>query len=240
MKRWIAAVLLLILVLSGCGKEISETVPNEWEMMHSCISLEVLTEKRDFGGFTAGPAGEAESIRQLVGAVLEQYPRGFPDQWGRVEILLVGDLTGTDAFAGGRYAGFTQRTEDGWRMVLDAGRCDAGTIHHEIAHILDGILTGAGVLTESEWMELCPPGFAYGGGNFEDYPDFFADAYAMTDIREDRARTFEEAMLQGPGVYADRPALWLKLEGFSRAIRAHFDTSGWPDKAPWELALGEK
>ena len=86
-------------------------------------------------------------------------------------------------------------------------------------------------------MDLCPPGFSYGGGDYADYPDFFADAYAMTDIREDRARTFEEAMLQGPGVYRDRPALWLKLEAFSRAIRAHFDTDGWPEKTAWELAL---
>lgn len=235
MKRVIAGVLLLLLAFSGCSKEIGETVANESNPTFSCISIETLTEFRDLGGFTAGPAGDAEAARRLVYGALEQYPQGFPDQWGDVQILLVGELTGTDAFAGGRYAGFTQRTEGGWLLVLDADRCNAGTIHHEIAHILDGILTEAGLLTE--WLDLCPPGFSYGGGDYADYPDFFADAYAMTDIREDRARTFEEAMLLGPGVYRDRPALWLKLEAFSRAIRAHFDTDGWPEKTAWELAL---
>ena len=235
MKRIIAGVLLLLLVFSGCGKEIGETVANESEATFSCISIEMLTEFRDFGSFTAAPAGDTEAARQLVCGALEQYPEGFPEQWGEVRILLVRELTGTDAFAGGRYAGFTQRTEGGWLLVLDADRCNAGTVHHEIAHILDGILTEAGLLTE--WMDLCPPGFSYGGGNFDDYPDFFADAYAMTDIREDRARTFEEAMLRGPGVYADRPALWLKLDCLCRAIRAHFDTAGWPAETAWELAL---
>ena len=235
MKRVIAGVLLLLLAFSGCSKEIGETVANESGTTFSCISIEMLTEFRDFGSFAAAPAGDAEAARRLVHGALEQYPEGFPEQWGQVEILLVGELTGRADFAGERYAGFTQRVGDGWLMVLDAKRCDAGTVHHEIAHILDGILTEAGLLTE--WLDLCPPGFSYGGENFDDYPDFFADAYAMTDIREDRARTFEEAMLLGPGVYRDRPALWLKLDCLSRAIRAHFDTDGWPEKTAWELAL---
>ena len=80
-------------------------------------------------------------------------------------------------------------------------------------------------------------GFSYGDGNFEDYPDFFADEYAMENMKEDRARTFEDAMLYGAGVYEDKPALWLKLEAFSRAIRAHFDTETWPDKTLWEQAM---
>ena len=235
MKRVIAGVLLLLLVFSGCGKEIGETVANESGTTFSCISIEMLTEFRDFGSFAAAPAGDAEAARRLVHGALEQYPEGFPEQWGQVEILLVGELTGRADFAGERYAGFTQRVGDGWLMVLDAERCDAGTVHHEIAHILDGILTDAGLLTG--WMDLCPQGFSYGAGDWSEYPDFFADAYAMTDIREDRARTFEEAMLRGPGVYADRPALWLKLDCLSRAIRAHFDTAGWPAETVWELAL---
>ena len=223
--------LILVLVLAGCGAVSQETISTV-----SDLTVEILTVERDFGGFTAAPLADGASAELLVRAVLAQYPAGFADQWGQVQILLVSGLRGTGHFAGGDYAAFTQRFGDGWRMVLDGDRLTAGTVHHEIAHILDGILTEAGVLTEDDWMALCPTGFAYGPEQTL-YPDFFVDAYAMTDLREDRARTFEAAILRGPGAYADAPALWLKLEYFSRAIRTHFDTTLWPEKTLWELAL---
>ena len=224
MKRLMALVLALLL-LAGCSSE--------------SLAIEALDKDRDFGAFraTAPTVAEANRGYALVHSALSCYPEGFPEQWGRVHILLVRDLTGEEQFTGGHFAGFTQKTDDGWLMVLDAGRCDTGTVHHEIAHILDGILTEAGALTEAEWTSFCPRVFSYGNGDFEAYPDFFADAYAMENMKEDRARTFEDAMLFGAGVYEDKPALWLKLEYFSRAIRAHFDTEGWPEKTIWEQAL---
>ena len=230
MKRLIG--LLLVLALAGCAAVPSETIstgPN--------VSVEFLTDAQDFGGFTASPPVDGESAQILVRAVLAQYPAGFAEQWGDVQILLVSELRGTDTFAGGDYAGFTQRIGDGWRMVLDVDRVTAGIVHHEIAHILDGILTEAGLLTEEGWLVYCPGGFSYGAQNWADYPDFFVDAYAMTDIREDRARTFQEAICRGPGAYADSPALWLKLSLFSESIREWFDTEGWPEKTIWELGL---
>ena len=44
-------------------------------------------------------------------------------------------------------------------------------------------------------------------------------------------------MLYGSGIYEDKPALWLKLNCFASAIRAHFDTTNWPEKTLWEQAL---
>ncbi len=238
MKRLFPGIIAGILLLFGCGKEIAETIPIATDGEKSCINVCVLDGARDFGSFAAQPPGAlAEEARVLVETVLDQYPAGFASQWGAVEILLAAELTGEEGFAGRGYAGFTQRSGEGWLMVLDAEACNAGTVHHEIAHILDGILTDAGALTEAEWMSFCPGGFTYGQGEWADYPDFFADAYAMENIREDRARTFEDAVLYGEGIYDDRPALWLKLECFSRAIRSHFDTEGWPEKTLWELAL---
>ena len=224
MKRLIALVLAMLL-LAGCASE--------------SLAIEALDKVRDFGAFRASapdPA-DAERAEELIRGVLGQYPEGFPEQWGRVNILLVGGLTGEEQFTGGHFAGFTQKTDDGWLMVLDAERCDEGTVHHEIAHILDGILTEAGALTEEDWTAFCPSTFSYGNGDFGDYPDFFADEYAMENMKEDRARTFEDAMRYGAGVYEDKPALWLKLECFSRAIRTHFDTENWPEKTAWEQAL---
>ena len=224
MKR-LLALGLAILLLTGCAS--------------GSLTIDVLDQARDFGAFRASAPTVADANRAhtLVEAALACYPEGFSEQWGQVNILLVGSLTGEDQFTGGHFAGFTQKTDDGWLMVLDAERCDAGTVHHEIAHILDGILTESGALTGEEWLSFCPGGFSYGDGNFDDYPDFFADEYAMENIQEDRARTFEDAMLFGAGVYEDKPALWLKLEAFSRAIRAHFDTEDWPEKTAWEQAL---
>lgn len=224
MKRLMALV-LAILLLAGCSSE--------------SLAIEALDKDRDFGAFraTAPTVAEANRGYALVHSALSCYPGGFPEQWGGVNILLVRDLTGEEQFTGGHFAGFTQKTDEGWLMVLDAGRCDTGTVHHEIAHILDGILTEAGALTEAEWTSFCPSTFSYGNGDFGDYPDFFADEYAMENMKEDRARTFEDAMLFGAGVYEDKPALWLKLEYFSRTIRTHFDTENWPEKTAWEQAL---
>ena len=224
MKR-LMVLILTVLLLGGCAGE--------------SLTIDTLDKDRDFGAFHASaPSVEAANrAYALVQDALGCYPEGFVEQWGQVNILLVGDLTGEEQFADGHFAGFTQRTDTGWLMVLDAERCSAGTVHHEIAHILDGILTESGALTEADWMAFCPGGFSYGSGNFGDYPDFFADAYAMESMKEDRARTFEEAMLYGAGVYEDSPALWLKLETFSRAIRAQFDTEDWPVKTLWEQAM---
>ena len=221
----LAVLVLAILFLTGCGG--------------GSLAIEALDKDRDFGAFHASAPNVAQANRgwALVEEALACYPEGFVEQWGRVNILLVSDLTGEEQFSGGHFAGFTQRTGDGWLMVLDAQRCDIGTVHHEIAHILDGILTQSGALTEEEWMAFCPRSFFYGDGTWEDYPDFFTDEYAMENIKEDRARTFEDAMLYGAGVYADKPALWLKLNCFSAAIRAHFDTTDWPEKTHWEQAL---
>lgn len=238
MKRSAYLVLTLVLLLFGCGKEIAGTIPNESETLKSCIMVRSLEAETDFGKFTASvPSGAEAEARRLVESALECYPAGLLEQLGEVEILLAGNLTGESEFAHGSYAGFTQRTEEGWLVVLDAERADIGTVHHEIAHILDGILTEVGALTEEEWMEFCPDGFVYGEGEWAVYADFFVDAYAMTDRKEDRARVFEAAVQGGPGVFDDRPALWLKLEYFSRAIRGYFDTEGWPPKTAWELAL---
>ena len=224
MKR-LMVLILTVLLLGGCAGE--------------TLTIDFLDKDRDFGAFHASAPNVAAANRgwALVQDALGCYPEGFAEQWGRVNILLVSDLTGEEQFSGGHFAGFTQRTPRGWLMVLDAQRCDIGTVHHEIAHILDGILTQAGALTEEEWLSFCPSSFSYGDGTWEDYPDFFADEYAMENIKEDRARTFEDAMRYGAGVYEDKPALWLKLNCFASAIRAHFDTSGWPEKTLWEQAL---
>ena len=227
MKRLLMLLLTLVL-LWGCTAE-----PEQ-----SAIRIAPLEEVRDFGGFTAQLPGEQEAqARAMVESALAQYPRSLLEQLGPVEILLAGELTGYDRFEGGSYAGFTQRLEDGWRVVISAPAAHPGTVHHELGHILDSVLTAAGRLPEEEWSSRNPPGFRYGTGDWEAYSDFFADAYAMTDLTEDRAAVFEAAVMGGEGVFDGKSPLWLKLYTFSEAIRAHFNTDGWPSTTVWELAL---
>lgn len=223
MKRLFAAALALIFLLCGCARPLIPVRPVE--------------SPTDFGKFTADAPGDTADAEALIAAALERYPESLLQQLGPVEILLVSNLTGEENFAHGHYAGFTQRTTEGWQIILDVDAATAGTVHHELAHILDSLLTEAGALTEEDWLALCPSSFRWGDTNWSDYPDFFCDEYAMTNIREDRARTFEDAMQLGPGVYADSPALWLKLELFSRALREHFGSADWPAKTAWEAAL---
>lgn len=235
MKRWVLGTLLLgMLLFCGCKNSVNEPLPTG----SGSLTVRAAGEAMDFGDFSAcAPGQEAREGIELVEAVLAQYPAGLMEQLGPVEILLVGELTGEGRFEGGHYAGFTQRVPEGWRMVLDAERFHTGTVHHEMAHILDGILTEAGALAEEEWMGYCPSGFSYGQQNWEEYGDFFVDAYAMTDLKEDRASVFEAAVMGGEGAFAGKSALWLKLYCFSGAIRAHFDTTLWPATTIWELAL---
>jgi hypothetical protein len=233
MKR-LFALLLMLLTLWGCGPAVPEEPPG---LLPDNIQITFLKESRDFGGFTAAVSGgEAERIRALAESALAEYPHGLLEQLGTVEILLTGNLTGEGQFAGGSYAGFTQKTESGWRMVLSAA-CHSGTVHHELGHILDGILTDAGRLSEAQWQKLNPSGFRYGSGDWEGVSEFFADPYAMTNLTEDRAAVFEAAVMGGQGAFDGKSPLWLKLYTFSEAIRGHFDTDGWPAAAVWELAL---
>lgn len=237
MKRFFA-LLSALLMLCGCAS----AVPEETEgPLPANIQIAPLEGERSFSGFTVRSPGEgAAEVRAMVEAALGEYPSGLLAQLGSVEILLAEALNGEGQFAGGSYAGFTQQTGDGWRMVLDITACHTGTIHHELAHIIDGILTAAQRLPEADWMELNPPGFQYGTGDWEAYSDFFAEAYSMENILEDRASVFEAAVMGGIGTFDGKSPLWLKLHTFAQAIRAHFDTQGWPAAAIWELALRGK
>lgn len=76
MKRLIVWAMVLGLLLSGCGAadSVSET-----EGMGSHITLTLLQEERDFGGFVGSPCDDGKEAQALVWEVLGQYPAGFAD-----------------------------------------------------------------------------------------------------------------------------------------------------------------
>ena len=106
MKR-LMVLILTVLLLGGCAGE--------------SLTIDPLDKDRDFGAFHAAAPSVEEANRAyaLVQDALGCYPEGFAEQWGRVNILLVSSLTGEEQFAHGQFAGFTQRTEDGWEIFYE-------------------------------------------------------------------------------------------------------------------------
>ena len=49
--------------------------------------------------------------------------------------------------------------------------------------------------------------------------------------------TMEKAMMLERAVFDANPGLMSKLRYYCACIRDSFDTTGWPEKAPWEMLL---
>ena len=61
--------------------------------------------------------------------------------------------------------------------------------------------------------------------------------YACTNSTEDRAMLMEEAMQGKINSFKGKEGLTNKLIYYSEGIRDNFDTTGWPEKLPWEEVL---
>lgn len=68
---------------------------------------------------------------------------------------------------------------------------------------------------------------------------YFVWSYACTFPTEDRATMMESAMSYDAGTMAWNPGLLNKLKYYSQCIRDCFDTTGWPETLPWEIALAD-
>lgn len=279
--RRLVWLLVLTAVLSGCAvgsgngapRETAAptTVPTEESVPEPEAKARALEEQygftillgeqcdTEFDHFTAQQVTDPEWIGrtlQTLALALSQYPQGLIQQlpYGdiqRVEIQLVGALTGTGDYAAGEYGAFTQPEGQVYRMVVDVYANTAATWWHEFSHIIDSRLAydaahrpGA-LFSEEAWLGFCPEGFAY-GGSYSAWTqgegdarqrEYFIDGYAAISPTEDRARILEKAMNGETWYFETYPGLWLKLEYYSRCIRDCFDTAGWPPATLWEQAL---
>lgn len=120
--------------------------------------------------------------------------------------------------------------------------------YHQLFHVLETYL-----FSESSeldlWDKLNPKGFSY-DYNYLDYPahadsDYlgkkraFIDAFSMSYAKEDRARIFEYAMLEGCEEFFSAETMQEKLHQLSYCIR---DAFGWRKSTstyPWEQYLEE-
>jgi hypothetical protein len=128
------------------------------------------------------------------------------------------------------------------------------TINHEISHMIDQRLeyrasyVEDALFSEETWASYNPKGCTYlntyenyeGNEQYDQYSDYFADAYGMTFPTEDRAELFGLAMSDYLGNFdedvffkANAPTT-AKYRYYCEAIRDGFDTTGWAEIMPWE------
>lgn len=198
------------------------------------------------------------SALRSLDKVLGKYPQGFLGQltYGkqqRIEISLIGEIIDKEGSAYGGTSGFASRKTEGKNvMVVDINNNGLEqTFYHEIMHLIDyrfeyyEQVKKPKVNQPTQWYKLNPEGYTYtedynqkkDDATLAAYANWFVDDYAYVSIKEDRARIMENAMAGNVDVFKDKPQLIAKLEFLCRVIREDFDTTGWPEKTPWEETL---
>ena len=216
-------------------------------------------------GYDTQPLYSVPKIRRalmFLESSLEKYPEGFFSQLtrpdgSRLSFYIVSRLVpdGQDSISSsiGLFGG-----SDGNYIAL--GGDSMGNlqtlVYHEVSHAIDYKLSGNvdQNYMDSAWSALNPQGFYYSWSYQANAADpswdyvysafdnsqeaYFIDKYSKSFPTEDRARVMEYAMGMYPGSgYFTSSHLLEKLEYISWAIRAGFDTQGWPETVWWERPL---
>ena len=218
--------------------------------------------------------GHISNSLDVIDETLEMYPEGFFDSLedGFVRdtcFYLTGEMKPKDPKESISEAnGLTSDEEDLMMLFFDITDMEvtSQTIVHEITHAIDRRLEYDGVMDESKWEELNPPGFNYYEGYIsekgedystvdddeytayysnaydEDYKDtYFVDTYSKTWPTEDRARLME--MLIGDISYREdmfqSEHLKEKLKLYFSFIREDLESDSWPEETVWEKKLKE-
>ncbi len=229
------------------------------------ISIYISNECRmECGGYRCTPENNRETVSKALETLdreLEKYPAGFftlfkesPYFSGGVEFYLAGTLYGNgDGNTLDLAGGF--RTEGYRSVIIFVDINDLGctkTYHHELSHAIESIL-GDKPVDEDIWLSLSPnKGIApytytyaeWGRGDYSEYilewdndiaDDCFIDSYSMTYPTEDRARIFENIMVDDSWVDFNRfPKLKEKLRYWAQVIREGIGTDEWPEYTYWE------
>jgi len=193
------------------------------------------------------------SALEALDSVLAKYPENFfaglgkVCKNGKVYIGLVRDLVDKTG----------NPVSDGWglhyviggdhHIALRIGGEFENAVHHELCHALD-----AYVYSESKafdlWEQLNPEGFAYLSSyqSYEPAPEdpnmqgdtrAFVDGFSVTFAKEDRARIFEYAMMEGNADLFKPDILQKKLQQLCLGIREAYDLEEDGTVLPWEQYL---
>ena len=132
-------------------------------------------------------------------------------------------------------------------MAIAAGQYAEQALYHELFHAMETHIFNNSIAFD-QWETLNPSGFAYAYGYaaneqrdsgiyLQKEYRAFVDAYSMSFPKEDRARIFEYAMLEGMEDLFQFPALQAKLQAVCAGLREAYSLKTHPDPLPWEQYL---
>jgi len=227
-------------------------------------------------GYKLTPTDDPSKVSSALD-VLEEAFALYPDSFFRdlsrdfvreIIIYLTGPLTPEDPSVNISNAAAVTTTTGGVSYMaydIDSYSLTAGTVVHEISHIVDVRVNASDYAFEDEWDAFNPEAFDYyfayvdeNGEMIEFSADYtftslsaeaqsdhesvyMIDSYSKTYPTEDRARLWEYLMSdpEGAPFYYDSDAIQGKLSLYFREIRECMDSSEWPAETEWEKRLRE-
>ena len=197
-------------------------------------------------GYTFGTSPLKAKI--AVG-MLHDFLKMLPDGFARETYSGVNDaVTGLDVYfvdgINGNPNAYADVNSDRYYVCFEAYSLDPHTIYHEFMHVIDARISAQGDFEEA-WNALNPPGFSYliyGEEDYdiEEYSDYFATAYSMQAMGEDRADMFAELFTAGlsgekPYWYKEGAATEKKAKLLTEQIRAAFPSMKNAPPQVWEI-----
>lgn len=184
---------------------------------------------------------------KLLENCLSRYPeailRKTAEHFSGLTFCLVREISGTQESGSLSTATGIQFFQDGGAyVVISTGKYAQQALYHELYHAMESL-----ILTEStgldQWDSLNPAGFDYGPDNqiadvyLRGQIRAFVDNYSTTYPKEDRARIFEYAMLDGTQELFRSDYMQRKLNALCTAIRDAYGLKRSPEILPWEQYL---
>lgn len=178
---------------------------------------------------------------------LSRYPeavlRKTAGHFSGLTFCLVREISGTQESGSLSTAtGIQFFQDDSAYVVISTGRYAQQALYHELYHAMESF-----ILTEStaldQWDSLNPAGFTYGPDVQADdvylrgQTRAFVDNYSTTYPKEDRARIFEYAMLDGMNELFRWDYMQRKLNTVCTAIRDAYGLKRTTEILPWEQYL---
>ena len=266
MKRLPALLVLITLLLTGCGSAAPAVTGERITEGPEEIAL-ALSEKYQVQILVGTDAASAEPwdysftpeedsallLAQLetVDQCLRNYPEGMlkvlADDCGGLTICLVKKISGKENNGGLTSARGLQFRDRENQPYLAIAEDLEYTLYHELTHVIEDFVLPRSQAWD-QWEDLNPLSFDYdmdfeknlhrdGSMYLGDANRCFIDTYSMSFPREDRARIMEYAMTEGNRSLFSSPMMQEKLNVLSMGIREAFSLTDSRGSYCWEQYL---